>query len=70
MAIGKRRKGRRQELFVAASEIRAPGNPFYRALNRLLEEQDVDDFAEESAAHSVRRSAVGRAFRPGCISGC
>ena len=47
MAIGKRRKGRQQEMFVAASEIRALGNPFYRALNRLLEEQGFDDFAEE-----------------------
>ena len=38
MATGPRRKGRQQELFVAASEIRALGNPFYRALNRLLAE--------------------------------
>ena len=47
MATGPRRKGRQQELFVAASEIRALGNPFYRALNRLLAEHDFDDFKEE-----------------------
>jgi len=47
MAIGKRRKERQQELLVATSEIRALGNPFYGALNRLLEEQGFDDFAEE-----------------------
>ena len=47
MAIGRRRKGRQQALFVAASEVRALGNPFYRALNRLLDEHDFDDFAEE-----------------------
>ena len=35
MAMGRRRKGRQRELFVAASEVRALGNPFYRALNRL-----------------------------------
>lgn len=34
MAIGRRRTGWQQEMFVAASEIRALGNPFYRALNR------------------------------------
>ena len=48
MAIGKRRKGRQQELFVAASEIRVLGNPFYRALDKLLEEHGFDDFAEET----------------------
>ena len=48
MAIGRRCKGRQQELFVAASEIRALGNPFYRALNRLLEEHGFDEFAEEA----------------------
>ena len=48
MAIGKRRKGRQQELFVAASEIRVLGNPFYQALDKLLEEHGFDDFAEET----------------------
>ena len=47
MAIAKRRKERQQELLVATSENRALGNPFYSALNRLLEEQGFDDFAEE-----------------------
>ena len=46
MAIGRRRKGRQREMFVAASRIRALGNPFYRALNELLDEHDFDDFAE------------------------
>ena len=48
MAIGRRRKGWQEELFVAASEIRALGNPFYRALDRVLDEHDVDDFAEDT----------------------
>lgn len=38
MAIGRRRRAPQQELFVATSDIRALGNPFYRALNGLLEE--------------------------------
>ena len=70
MAIGKRGKGRQQELFVAASEIRALGNPFYRALNRLLEEEGFDESRRRRAASSMRRSGVGRAYRPGCIFGC
>ncbi len=47
MAMGRRRKGWQREMFVAASKIRALGNPFYRALNRLLDEHDFDEFAEE-----------------------
>lgn len=38
MAMGRRRKGRQRELFVAASEI--------RALDRLLERNGFDEFAE------------------------
>lgn len=48
MALGRRRKGRQRELFVAASEIRALGNPFDRALNRLLDEHGFDEFAKEA----------------------
>ncbi len=65
MAIGKRRKGRQQELFVAASEIRALGNPFYRALNRLLEEEGFDDFAEETC----REFYAEKRGRPGIAPG-
>ncbi len=61
MALGERRKGRQQELFVAASEIRALGNPFYRALHRLLEEQGFDEFAEETCRefYSQKRGRPG-----------
>ena len=48
MAIGKRPKTWQDELFVAASEIRALCNPFYRALNKLLGERGFDEFAEET----------------------
>ena len=48
MAIGKRRKTRQRELFVATSRIRARGSPFYRALDELLEESGFDEFAEEA----------------------
>ena len=37
MALGKRRRERQLEAFVAASDLpRSPGHPFYTALNRLL----------------------------------
>ncbi len=39
MALGKRRRERPLEAFVAASDLpRSPGHPFYAALNRLLAE--------------------------------
>ena len=42
MAIGGRPEARQGEMFVVASEIRAGGNPFYRALDRLLRENGFD----------------------------
>ncbi len=46
MALGRWREGRQRGLFVAASEIWALGDPFYRALDRLLERNGFDEFAE------------------------
>ena len=65
MALGKRRKGRQQELFVAASEIRALGNPFYRALDKLLEAHGFDEFAEERC----REFYAEKRGRPGIAPG-
>ncbi len=65
MALGKRRKGRQQELFVAASEIRALGNPFYRALDKLLEAHGFDEFAEETC----REFYAEKRGRPGIAPG-
>lgn len=48
MAIGKRKPVRQTELFVAASAIRALGNPFYQALDQLLTTHGFDPFAEET----------------------
>ena len=47
MAVGRRRRERQDGLFVPAGAIRSAGNPFYEALNRLLEANGFDDFAEE-----------------------
>ena len=47
MALGRRRRERQEDLFVARSEIRSAGNPFYAALNGLLDANGFDDFVEE-----------------------
>ena len=52
-------------MFVAASEIRAGGNPFYRALDRLLRENGFDGFAEETC----REFYAGKRGRPGVPPG-
>ena len=65
MAIGRREAGRQRELFVAADRIRALGNPFYRALDRLLEDNGFDDFAEEACGEFY----AGNRGRPGVPPG-
>jgi len=47
MALGKRKRERQLEAFVSASDLpQSPGHPSYRALNRLLAENDFDSFVE------------------------
>ena len=58
MAIGKRRKGRQQELFVAASEIRVLGNPFYRALDKLLDITWLIGFRNRALAEKRGRPSM------------
>jgi transposase len=48
MAMGKRKTERQQELWIAATDLpEAPGHPFYRKLNGLLDEHGFDPFVEE-----------------------
>ena len=47
MALGRRRRERQEDLFVARSEIRSTANAFYEALNGVLEANGFDEFAEE-----------------------
>ncbi|MDE0267757.1 MAG: transposase [Acidimicrobiaceae bacterium] len=47
MVLGRRNKECQQALFVTAGEVRVLGNPFYRALNRLLDEYGFDGFVED-----------------------
>jgi transposase len=47
MAIGKQRRQRQQEFWVAAADMPpAPGHPFYTKLNSLLAEHGFDEFVE------------------------
>ena len=51
MALGKRRRQRQMEAFVAASDrLRSPGHPFYMALNRLPAENGFDALVEKLCA--------------------
>ena len=47
MALGRRRRERQEDLFVATSEIRSMGSPFYEALNGLLGANRFDEFVED-----------------------
>jgi transposase len=47
MAMGKHRRQRQEELWIATTEMPAPpGHPFYRKLNQLLAEHGFDGFVE------------------------
>jgi hypothetical protein len=51
MALGKRRRERQMEAFVAASDLpKSPGHPFYTSLNRLLAEHRFDALVEKLCA--------------------
>jgi transposase len=51
MSIGKRPEKREQDLWVPTQDLaRAPGHPFYRALNKLLREEQFDRHVEELCA--------------------
>ncbi len=62
MAVGRRRKAGQVELFVATDRIRALGNPFYRALDKVLEKHGFDAFAEETCG----RPGFRREYTSGC----
>jgi transposase len=52
MAMGTRKhRERQEELWVTHSELpKAPGHPFYKHLNELLEREKFDEFAEKECA--------------------
>ena len=51
MALGKRKRERQLDAFVASSDLpQFFGHPFYTALNRLWVEHEFDSFVEEVCA--------------------
>ena len=48
MALGRRKRERQTELWIASGDLpRSGGHPFYEKLNGLLAEAGFDDFVEE-----------------------
>lgn len=47
MAMGKHKKPRQEDLWVATADIqKSPGHPFYERLNKILEDVGFDEFVE------------------------
>ena len=65
MALGKRKRESQAQLWVATQNLTAPGHPFYKKLNRVLEKHGFDEFVEEQCA-KYYADGVGR---PGIPSG-
>lgn len=65
MAMGRRKKQRQAELFIAAEDLaRSPGNPFYRKLNELLSEAGFDQFLETLCQPYYELAGPGRPSIP------
>lgn len=47
MAMGKRRRQRQQTLWVETATLKAPSHPFYKRVNKILDQQGFDEFTED-----------------------
>jgi len=64
MAMGKRKRKRQEELWIAASDVpRGPGHPFYTKLNELLAKRGFDEFVEQRCA-TFYHDSLGRPSIP------
>ena len=50
MALGKRKRASQSQLWVATQNLTAPGHPFYKKLNRVLDKHGFDEFVEAQCA--------------------
>src|SRR5689334_14370545 len=70
MAMGKR-KDVEQPLFLAVAKLaQSPAHPFYRALNRLLDERCFDHFVQERCAKFYHRMLGRPSLAPGVYFRC
>jgi transposase len=64
MAMGKRKKGRQDAMWVATSDLpKSPGHPFYQRLNRILAANSFDAFVE-AACRRFYAPKLGRPSLP------
>lgn len=64
MALGRRERERQGEMWIAAQDVAAaPGHPFYRKLNVLLDEAEFDGYVEE-LCRLYYAAALGRPSIP------
>lgn len=67
MAMGKRRKRPpQQQLWVEASRAKAPGHPFYRRLNKILDKHGFDEHVEGACAKFYAEK-LGRPSMPPAV---
>ena len=59
MALGKRKRASQAQLWVATQHLRAPGHPFYKRLNEVLDKHGFDEFVEERCT-TFYAEGVGR----------
>ena len=66
MAMGKRKRRRQKELWIAATDVPAgPGHPFYAKLNEVLAERGFDEFVEGLCAKFYHESLGRPGIPPG-----
>src|SRR2546425_3849440 len=67
MSMGTRRQRQRQEpLWITHTDLaRAPGHPFYKRLNQLLDEGKFDEFAEKECAKFYAENNGRPSLTPG-----
>jgi transposase len=66
MAMGKRKRQRQPQLWIAATDVPdGPGHPFYRRLNELLAGRGFDEFVEGLCAKFYHEKIGRRGIPPG-----
>ncbi len=66
MAIGRRRRERQEELWIATGDLtRSPGHPFYERVKQLLAEAHFDEYVEKLCS----KFYAGTVGRPGLPPG-
>ena len=50
MVMGRRERGRQQEIFIETTGLRLGEDPFYQRLNAILKEHGFHDFVEQLCA--------------------